>query len=175
MRGSRPMSVMTISARPRSVKAALTPIHPHLAVHYHMCVVTQLPHVMLLARTLRQGVPTSLSKCVFRGGRSLRSAPKSAVRDFSAIRFSCFADAAFACSCGTCFVATQRVSSFQPFMGAVSVGMLTRGALDVFNDLLARALRCLSHRPLLSGYDEQQTLSWQIALFGPIGADVRQN
>ena len=32
--------------------AALTPIHPHLAVQYQMCVVTQLPHVMLLAATL---------------------------------------------------------------------------------------------------------------------------
>ncbi|TQV65957.1 IS66 family insertion sequence element accessory protein TnpB [Aliiroseovarius halocynthiae] len=33
------------------------------------------------------------------------------------------------------------------------------GAFDIFDDLLARALRCLSHRPLLGGYDEQQTLS----------------
>ena len=53
--------------------------------------------------------------------------------------------------------------------------MLARGALDVFDDLLAGALRCLSHRPLLGGYDEQQTLSWQIALFGPISADFRHN
>ncbi|GEM_PF-3299725 len=30
--------------------------------------------------------------------------------------------------------------------------------LDVFDDLLARALRCLSHRPLLSDYDEPETL-----------------
>ncbi|GAA6177670.1 hypothetical protein [Sulfitobacter pacificus] len=30
-----------------------------------------------------------------------------------------------------------------------------RIALDVFDDLLAWALLCLSHRPLLSGYDEQ--------------------
>ena len=37
--------------------------------------------------------------------------------------------------------------------------LLTRRALDVFDDLLASALRCLSHRPLLGGYDEQQTLS----------------
>ena len=28
--------------------------------------------------------------------------------------------------------------------------------------------------PLLSGYDEPKTLSYQITLFGPIGADVRQ-
>jgi hypothetical protein len=27
--------------------------------------------------------------------------------------------------------------------------------------------------PLLSGYDEPKTLSYQITLFGPIGADVR--
>jgi len=33
------------------------------------------------------------------------------------------------------------------------------GALDIFDDLLAGAFRCLSHRSLLSGYDEQQTLS----------------
>ena len=32
-------------------------------------------------------------------------------------------------------------------------------SIDVFDDLLAGALRCLSHRPLLSDYDEQQTLS----------------
>jgi hypothetical protein len=37
--------------------------------------------------------------------------------------------------------------------------LLAHGALDVFDDLLARALRCLSHRPLLGGCDEQQTLS----------------
>jgi hypothetical protein len=42
--------------------------------------------------------------------------------------------------------------------GAISIPF-ARGAFDVFDDLLARALRCLSHRPLLSGYDEQQTLS----------------
>ena len=45
--------------------------------------------------------------------------------------------------------------------------------IDIFDDLLARALRRLSHRPLLSAYDEQQTLSWQITLVGPKGADVR--
>jgi hypothetical protein len=37
--------------------------------------------------------------------------------------------------------------------------VFARGAFDGFDDLLARALRCLSHRPLLGGYDEQQTLS----------------
>ncbi len=42
--------------------------------------------------------------------------------------------------------------------------------LDIFDDLLARAFACsicLSHLPLLSGYDEPRTLSYQIPLFGP--------
>ena len=33
---------------------------------------------------------------------------------------------------------------------------------------------CLSHLPLLSGYDDPRTLSYQIPLFGPMSADVRQ-
>jgi hypothetical protein len=37
--------------------------------------------------------------------------------------------------------------------------VLARCTLDVFDDLLAWDLHCLSHRPLLGGYDEQQTLS----------------
>ena len=48
--------------------AALTPIHANLAVQYQMCVIAQLPHVLLLTVTLRQGVPTSLPKCVFEEG-----------------------------------------------------------------------------------------------------------
>jgi len=52
--------------------------------------------------------------------------------------------------------------------------MFARGALDIFDDLLAGAFRCLSHRPLLSDFDEPETLSWQTTLFGPIGADGRQ-
>jgi hypothetical protein len=55
--------------------------------------------------------------------------------------------------------------------------MQARRSLDVFDDLLARAFacsRCLSHFPLFSGDDEQRTLSYQITLFGPISADVRQ-
>jgi hypothetical protein len=32
----------------------------------------------------------------------------------------------------------------------------------------------MSHHPLLSGYDEPRTLSYQMTLFGPISADVRQ-
>ena len=54
--------------------------------------------------------------------------------------------------------------------------MFARRALDVLDDLLARArscFSCLSHVPLPSGYDEPETLSYQITLFGPIGPDVR--
>jgi hypothetical protein len=54
--------------------------------------------------------------------------------------------------------------------------MLAGRSLDIFDDLLASALAgasCLSHLPLFSGYDEPRILSYQIALFGPIGADVR--
>ncbi len=49
--------------------------------------------------------------------------------------------------------------------------MLARRSLDVFDDLLAKAFMCSSclfHFPLLSGYDEPRTLSYQITLFGPI-------
>jgi len=45
--------------------AALTPIHPNLAVQYQMCVVAQLSHAVLLITTLRLNAPTSLPKCVF--------------------------------------------------------------------------------------------------------------
>ena len=51
------------------------------------------------------------------------------------------------------------------------------GMAHAVDDLLARAFACsscLSHVPLLSGYDEPRTLSYQITLFGPISADVRQ-
>ena len=50
-------------------------------------------------------------------------------------------------------------------------------SLDVFDDLLARAFACsscLSHVPLLGGYDGPRTLSYQIRPFGPISADIRQ-
>ena len=43
--------------------------------------------------------------------------------------------------------------------------MPPRGAFDVFDDLLARALsvsNCLSHVPLLGGYDETETLPYSI-------------
>lgn len=45
--------------------------------------------------------------------------------DFAVIRFSHFADAAYARNCGTNAVATQRVSSFPPFMGALLAGTNT--------------------------------------------------
>jgi len=48
---------------------------------------------------------------------------------------------------------------------------------DDNDDLLAGAFACsscLSRRPLLRDYDERQTLSYQIPLFGPISADVKQ-
>ena len=54
--------------------------------------------------------------------------------------------------------------------------MFARGAFDIFDGLLARTFAgssCLSRLPLLSGYDEPRTLSYQITLFGPIRADVR--
>jgi hypothetical protein len=64
-------------------------------------------------------------------------------------------------------------------LSAASEGdrMFAGGPFDIFDDLLARAFTCsscLSHLPLLSGYDEPTTLSYQITLFGPISADVRQ-
>ena len=41
--------------------------------------------------------------------------------------------------------------------------------------LVGGAAGCLSHLPLLSGYDEPATLSYQIPPFGPMSADVRHN
>ena len=55
--------------------------------------------------------------------------------------------------------------------------MLAGRPFDIFDDLLAKAFAgssCLSHLPLLSGYDEPRTLSYQITLFGPMSADFRQ-
>ena len=49
-------------------------------------------------------------------------------------------------------------------------------AFDVFDDLLTSVFacsNCLSHLPLLNGYDESETLSYQMTLFGPIDSDVR--
>ena len=60
------------------------------------------------------------------------------------------------------------------FFSKFRVVLLTRGLFDVLDDLLARTLCSLFHRPLLGGDDEPETLSYQIVLFGPIGADFRQ-
>ena len=54
--------------------------------------------------------------------------------------------------------------------------MPASGPFDIFDDLLPRVpacSSCLSHLPLLGGYDEPEILSYQITLFDPIGADVR--
>ena len=45
--------------------------------------------------------------------------------DFPDLRFSQFADAAFARTCGTSVVATQRTSSIRSFMGVVLAGTET--------------------------------------------------
>lgn len=52
--------------------------------------------------------------------------------------------------------------------------MLARSAFDIFYDLFAEALHCLSHRRLLNGNDEPQTPVFQITLSGPIIANVRE-
>ena len=52
------------------------------------------------------------------------------------------------------------------------------GTADVLNNLLAVALACSRvsvSSPLLGGYDVPETLSYQIDLNCPIGADVRQS
>jgi hypothetical protein len=49
--------------------------------------------------------------------------------------------------------------------------LLAGCTFNIFDDLLARALGCLSHRPLLGGDDEPETLTYQIRLVGPIGVD----
>ena len=52
-------------------------------------------------------------------------------------------------------------------LAAVRYGMCLRSALT--------GSCCMSHVPLLSGYDEPRTLSYQITLFGPVSADVRRS
>jgi hypothetical protein len=50
-------------------------------------------------------------------------------------------------------------------------------AFDVFDDRLASDFACsscMSHFPLHGGYDEPETLSYQITIFGHIGADLGQ-
>jgi hypothetical protein len=54
--------------------------------------------------------------------------------------------------------------------------LLACRAFDVFDDRLASDFACsvcVSHLPLHGGHDEPETLSYQITLFGPIGADPR--
>ena len=56
--------------------------------------------------------------------------------------------------------------------------MFASRLFDFVDDLLARIFpcsSCLSHLSLLRGHDEPRTLSYQIPLFGPIGADVRHS
>lgn len=52
--------------------------------------------------------------------------------------------------------------------------LFARGPFAVFDNLLAKIFNCLSQLPPLGSYNEPETLSDQIALFGPIGTDVRQ-
>jgi hypothetical protein len=59
---------------------ALTPIHTHLAVQYQMCIIAQLPHVMLLAKqygSKHQQVYGSVFKNDKEGGKqsSIRDGP----------------------------------------------------------------------------------------------------
>jgi hypothetical protein len=56
--------------------------------------------------------------------------------------------------------------------------MLAGPPVDIFDDLLARTFAWssfLSHLSPLNGFDESKTLSYQIQLLGPTGADVRQH
>jgi len=56
--------------------------------------------------------------------------------------------------------------------------MFARRALDILDDLLARArscFSCLSHVPLLSGYDEPDTLLDQIYSVCPKSTDDVQS
>lgn len=57
-------------------------------------------------------------------------------------------------------------------MSSIST-LFTGGALEVVDYLLAVAIFCLFHLPLFCGYDEPETLLYQIDLFGPICAKVR--
>ena len=57
--------------------------------------------------------------------RPLRGASMTELRDLPDLRFSHFADAAFARKRGTCIVATQRVFPFQPFKSVVLGGTET--------------------------------------------------
>jgi hypothetical protein len=65
----------------------------------------------------------------------------------------------------------------QPSFSPPEIGINITQWVDHFRGGIPRAFACsscLSHLPLLSGYDEPRTLSYQITLFGPTSADVRQ-
>lgn len=66
---------------------------------------------------------------------------KVANADYAVIRLSHFADAAFIRSCGTYVVATQRVSSFQPFMGAALAGTKTALSLHAVQTNKTRTIQ----------------------------------
>lgn len=56
--------------------------------------------------------------------------------------------------------------------------MFARGAFDISDDYLSKTFACsscLSHAPFISGYYELTNLSYQVALFRSIGADVRHD
>ena len=90
----------------------LTTIHTHLAVQYQMCVIAQLPHVLLLTTTLRLNAPTSLPKCVFGGGEVWQQTfaalySKVSYAGKTDIGFSSFNGAAFPLTCIWIFTAMQ--------------------------------------------------------------------
>jgi uncharacterized protein (DUF983 family) len=79
----------------------------------------------------------------------------------------------FAVSLNLALAPNQRLATFA-FSGLRTCVPSCR-PFDIFDQLLAEAFACsscLSHLPLLSGYDEPKTLSYQISAFGPIGANV---
>jgi hypothetical protein len=63
---------------------------------------------------------------------------------------------------------------FQTCWASVIGPLAAAGPFDIFDDLLVRAFDCFFHRSLFSGFDEPETLTYLIALLGPIGADVKQ-
>ena len=121
-----------------------------------MCIITQLPHVMLLSTTLRQGVLTSLRKCVFEGGRSLRSVPRSAMRTFPTLMLGHVADAASLRGCGTHVAACsqsckighlkpRRATNFKPCFRRRRFQRFSRGTRQ---SLSLSTFRITHHPPL---------------------------
>ena len=114
-----------------------------------MCVITQLPHVPLLAATLWQGVPTSLRECVFGGGEVWQQTfaalySKVSYADKTAVQFRAFADAAFPRRCCGNFLAMQRVSPKRPF-GSENLVSLVRPSLR--DDLSIKLATRLTIKP----------------------------